>query len=160
MIKKPVFFFVAVVCVAVTVPHAAVAAPCRASDQDAIRHIADVWRDGYNQGHAAEVAGLYTQDAYYLTQHFVTGIVHGRADVQAYVQRGVNARYHIDSISVLKMACSRDFAYAIARYESTNHGQRAFGFNLLVLQKVGKDWLIAAHESAVPDPATAIKRLD
>jgi hypothetical protein len=29
-----------------------------------------------------------------------------------------------------------------------------------VLQRVGGKWLIVAHESAVPDPATAIQSLD
>ena len=126
----------------------------------AIRQNAEVWKNGYNDGEAAKVAALYTEDATYLTQHFVTGIVQGRPKIQAYVQRGVDAKYHIDSIEVLSTGCSGKIAYAITRYESTNAGQKAFGVNILVLKKTGKKWLIVAHESAVPDPATAIQSLE
>ncbi len=130
------------------------------ADEAALSQIAERWKDGYNNGRAAAVAALYAEDATYLTQHFVTGIVQGRAAIQAYVQRGVDAGYHIDSIQVLSTVCSGDLAYTIGRYESTNAGQKAFGVNVVVLRKTGNQWLIVAHESAVPDPATAVQRLD
>jgi uncharacterized protein (TIGR02246 family) len=133
---------------------------CRADDESALRQISEQWKDGYNNGNAAKVASLYTEDAYYLTQHFVAGFVHPRSQIQAYVQRGVDARYHIDTIDIVRLECAGDFAYTIARYESTNAGQKAFGVNLVVLRRVQGKWLIVAHESAVPDPATAIQRLD
>jgi uncharacterized protein (TIGR02246 family) len=126
----------------------------------AARQIADQWKNGYNNGDAAKVASLYTEDAYYLTQHFVTGIVQGRANIRAYVQRGVDARYHIDSIQIISTDCSGDLAYTVDRYETTNAGQKAFGVNLVVVKRIGNNWRIVAHESAVPDPATAIQRLD
>jgi uncharacterized protein (TIGR02246 family) len=128
--------------------------------EKAIRQGAETWKDGYNGGDAAEVAALYTEDATYLTQHFVTGIVQGRRNIQAYVQRGVDAKYHIDSIKIMSSGCSGNLAYATTRYESTNGGQKAFGVNILVLKRVGRRWLIVAHESAVPDASTAIKNLD
>ena len=135
-------------------------ARCSAADEAALRRISEVWREGYNSGDAAKVAALYTPDAYYLTQHFVTGIVHPREGIQAYVQRGVDAHYHLDAIEVFKIECSRDFAYTVGRYQSTNAGQKAFGVNVVVLRKIEGRWLIVAHESAVPDPATAIQSLD
>lgn len=128
--------------------------------EKAIRQGAATWKDGYNNGEAARVAALYAEDATYLTQHFVTGIVQGRRNIQAYVQRGVDAKYHIDAIEIMSSGCSGDLAYATTRYESTNAGQKAFGVNILVLKRAGKKWLIVAHESAVPDAATAIKSLD
>ena len=130
------------------------------ADDAAIRGITETWKDAYNQGNAAQVAALYSDDAYYLTQHFVTGVVHPRPMIQAYVQRGADARYHIDSIELLATYCSADLAYAITRYRSTNHDQKAMGVNLVVLHKIAGHWLIVAHESAVPDPATAIQHLD
>jgi uncharacterized protein (TIGR02246 family) len=132
-----------------------------ASPQDdaALRGIPEEWKLHYNNGDAAGVAALYTEDAYYLTQHFATGIVHGRPAIQAYVQIGVDAHYRVDSIAVLAISCSREMAYVIDRYNSTNAGQQAIGVNLVVLKKNGGKWLIAAHEAAVPDPATAIQRL-
>jgi len=129
------------------------------ADDQAIASIADTWKESYNAGNAAKVAALYSPDAYYLTQHYVDGIVHPRPLVQAYVQRGVDARYHVDSIETLSTVCSGDFAYAITRYRSTNGSQKAMGVNLVVMRKIEGKWLIVAHESAVPDPATAIQSL-
>lgn len=126
----------------------------------AAQQIVDTWKEGYNSGDAARVAALYTEDAYYLTQHFARGIVHGRARIQAYVQRGVDAHYHIDDITILHIGCSGDFMYVITRYESTNAGQKAFGVNLVLTRKTPRGWRILAHEAAVPDPATAVKELD
>jgi uncharacterized protein (TIGR02246 family) len=130
------------------------------SDKKEILQIIEQWREGYNSGNAAKVASLYKEDAYYLTQHFITGIVSGRSEIQAYVQLGVDAKYHIDSIHAISIDCSGDFAYAITRYDATNNGQMAFGVNIVVLKKIGGKWLIVAHEAAVPDPNTAIQRLD
>jgi uncharacterized protein (TIGR02246 family) len=133
---------------------------CSVTDHTALTKIPERWRQGYNHGDAAQVARLYTEDAYYLTQHFVTGVVHGRAAIRAYVQRGVDAKYHIDSIQIMAMSCSGEMAYTVGKYESTNAGQKAFGVNVVVLRKIAGRWMIVAHEAAVPDPATAVQRLD
>ena len=130
------------------------------TDRKLVLQIIEQWKDGYNNGEAAKVAALYTEDAYYLTQHFITGIVRGRAAIQAYVQIGVDAHYHIDSIRTISMECSGDFAYAVTRYDAFNNGQNAFGVNIVVLKKISGKWLIVAHEAAVPDPANAIRQLD
>lgn len=131
-----------------------------AADVKAIHQIAAQWKDRYNSGDAAGVASLYTENADYLTQHFITGIIHGRGAIQAYVQRGVDAHYHIDSIQIISMGCSGETAYTVGRYESTNAGQKAMGVNLVVVRKIHGRWLIEAHEAAVPDPATAVRHLD
>jgi uncharacterized protein (TIGR02246 family) len=126
----------------------------------AAQQIVQAWKDGYNSGDAARVAALYTEDAYYLTQHYVTGIVQGRARIQAYVQRGVDAHYRIDSLQILSTGCVENLMYVIARYEAANAGQKAFGVNLVVLKRTAQGWRIVAHEAAVPDPATAVQHLD
>jgi ketosteroid isomerase-like protein len=133
---------------------------CSLVDRTALTKIPERWKQGYNNGNAAQVARLYTADAYYLTQHFVTGVVRGRAAIQSYVQRGVDAKYHIDSIQIMAMGCSGEMAYTVGKYESTNAGQKAFGVNVVVLRKIAGRWMIVAHEAAVPDPATAVQRLD
>lgn len=130
------------------------------NDYKAVSMIINRWMDGYNNGHAESVAMLYTPDAWYLTQHFITGIVQGRAAIQAYVQRGVDAKYHIDSIRILKMQYAGDFAYVIDRYDATNGDQKTFGLNLVVLKKIKGHWYIVAHEAAVPDPVNAVKKLN
>lgn len=76
------------------------------------------------------------------------------------MKRGTDAKYRIDSIRVLASDCSRNFAYAITRYEATNGKERTFGVNLVGLRKIKGKWLIVAHEAAVPDPRTAIQSLD
>jgi uncharacterized protein (TIGR02246 family) len=132
--------------------------PCSTkADAQALAQIPELWQEGYNSGRAEKVAALYAKEAYYLTQHFVTGIVHGRDAIQAYVQNGVDAKYRVDAIEVIHAACRGDLAYVITRYKSTNGKQKAVGVNLVVLQKRKGQWLIVAHEAAVPDPATAMQ---
>jgi len=126
----------------------------------AIRDLVENWKDGYNSGDPEKVAALYAPAATYLTQHFVTGVVQGRPAIKAYVKKGTDAHYRIKAIRLLASDCSGKFAYAITRYDSVNAGQKAFGVNLVVLQKMHGKWLIVAHESAVPDPASAVQSLE
>lgn len=107
------------------------------ADDRALGEIPERWRAAYNDGKAEQVAELYSEDAYYLTQHFFTGILHGREEIQAYVRRGVDANYHIDSIEVLGTQCSGDFVYAITRYKSNNAGRNDLGVNLVVPAQTG-----------------------
>ncbi len=132
---------------------------CQAESDRAARQIIADWKEGYNSGDARRVANLYAEDATYLTQHFESGIVQGRANIQAYVQRGVDAHYRVDSIDVLHVGCESGLLYAITRYESTNAGQKAFGVNLVVARKSTAGWKIVAHEAAVPEP-NAIRQSD
>src|SRR3954447_9772870 len=70
----------------------AASSPVRSNCKDidkVARQIADDWKEGYNSGNPDKVAALYSEDAYYLTQHFVTGIVQGRVNIRAYVQLGL-----------------------------------------------------------------------
>lgn len=131
-----------------------------AAVRQAMGNIIEDWKNGYNSGDPEKVAALYAANATYLTQHFVTGVVHGRPAIRAYVKKGTDAHYRVEGIKLLASDCSGEFAYAITRYESTNGDQKAFGVNLVVLQKIVGKWLIVAHESAVPDPATAIQSLE
>jgi uncharacterized protein (TIGR02246 family) len=133
---------------------------CTSNDETALRQVSVQWKDAYNNKDAARVASLYTDDAYYLTQHFVDGIVHPRANIQAYVQRGVDAGYLVDSIEILVLTCVGDLSYTITRYRSTNGPDKAMGVNLVVLRKLEGKWRIVAHEAAVPDPATAVQTLN
>jgi len=132
---------------------------CSEADDKALRQISERFKAGYNDGVASQIGSLYAPDAYYLTQHFVGGILQGRDRIQAYFQRGIDAKFRIDVIQVLRLDCSGDLAYTVGRYESTNAGVKAEGVNILVMRKTAGRWLIVAHESAVPD-ATAIRKLD
>jgi ketosteroid isomerase-like protein len=113
-----------------------------------LRSLAEAWRASYNAKHAAAVASRYAPDGYYLSSHVVA---RGRAEIQAYFQRGIDAGGHIDSIEVLASGRSGDLAYWVGTYESTNAGQKVRGRNVVVVRRIGKEWLIVAHESAVAD---------
>lgn len=130
------------------------------SDVKMISNIIEQWKDNYNNGHAENVAALYDENAYYLTQHFISGIIYGRPAIQAYIQRGVDVKYQIDSIKIKSMDISGDMAYVITRYDAANGGEKVFGVNLVVLRLIGGKWFIVAHEAAVPDAKTAIRELN
>lgn len=114
----------------------------------ALRRVPEKWKDAYNARDAAGVAALYAADGYYVSAHV---IAHGRPDIQAYFQRGIDAGGHIDSIQILASGHAGDLAYTVGTYEATNAGQKVRGRNVVVLRKVGEEWLMVAHETVVAD---------
>jgi uncharacterized protein (TIGR02246 family) len=110
--------------------------------------VAAEWKAAYNAKDAAAVASLYTPDAYYVSAHVVA---HGRPEIQAYFQRGIDAGGSIDAIQILSSGQSGDLAYWVGTYEATNAGQKVRGRNVVIVRKVRERWLIVAHESAVAD---------
>ncbi len=130
-----------------------------AAVEKALQAIAAEWKESYNSGDSARLARLYDQSAWYLTQHFIEGAIYGRPSIRAYFEGGMRAGFRMDSIRLLSTGCSGDLAWSVGEYESTNAGGKAFGVNLVVLRRSGRRWLIVAHESAVPDPQTAMRRL-
>ena len=129
------------------------AASCTDADRAATEQIMETWKRSYNDGISQGIAALYAPDAVYMTQHFVEGLLQGREQIRAYFQLGIDARYQVESIKPLRTTCSGDMAWAVTRYDSTNAGVKAFGFNLVVLRKSANGrWWIVAHESAVPEP--------
>ena len=117
-------------------------------DKQAIRHIADVWKDAYNGRDAAKVASLYTEDGYYLSAHV---LAQGRAAIEAYWRRGILAGGSIDFIKPLTVFVSGDLGYTAGIYRATNAGVTVDGRILLVFKKIKGNWLIAAHETVVRD---------
>ncbi len=142
-------------------PHADPVPTTRCSvpaDDRAIRAVADELKDAYNTGHPEKIAALYAPDAYYLTQHYATGILHGRDEIHAYMKGGTDAGYKIDKIEIYSTFCSGKVAYSVGRYYSTNGEQKAFGGVTVVLRKIRGKWLIVVHQTSVPEP-TAIQKL-
>ena len=117
------------------------------TDEELVR-VAEEWKTAYNAKDAAAVASLYTTDAYYVSAHVVA---HGRSEIQAYFQRGIDAGGHIDSIEILSIGHSGDLAYTVGTYEATNAGQKVRGRNVIVLRKIGETWRMVAHETVVAD---------
>lgn len=145
---------VAVLCATATLP-ALVARGWPDGQSDAVRStdqallkVAEEWRAAYNAKDAAAVAALYALDAYYVSAHVVA---HGREEIQAYFQRGIDAGGHIDTIRILSSGQSGDLAYWVGTYEATNAGQSVRGRNVVALRKVRDRWLMVAHETVVAD---------
>jgi uncharacterized protein (TIGR02246 family) len=119
------------------------------SDTDrAIRRVPEEWKAAYNAKDAAGVAALYAPDGYYVSAHVVA---HGRPEIQAYFQRGMDAGGHIDHIQILASGHAGDLAYTVGTYEATNAGQKVRGRNVVVLRKLRGRWLMVAHETVVAD---------
>jgi uncharacterized protein (TIGR02246 family) len=118
------------------------------ADDPTLRRVAEDWRRAYNAGDAPRVAALYTEDGQYLSAHVGA---RGREAIRAYFQRGIDAGGHIDAIRVLDSRSDGTLAYATGTYEANNAGQKVDGRIVLVLEKCGDRWLIAAHEVVVRD---------
>lgn len=114
----------------------------------AIRQVATDWMEAYNGGKAAAVAGLYAPTGYYVSSHVVA---HGRSEVMAYFQRGIDAGGHIDRIEILASGHSGDLGYTVGTYEATNAGRKVRGRNVVVVRLLDGAWRIVAHETAVAD---------
>lgn len=119
-----------------------------AGPSEELRAVAETWRRSYNAKDAAAVAALYAPDAYYVSAHVVA---RGRAEIQAYFQRGMDAGGHVDSIELLASGVSGDLAYWVGTYEATNAGQKVRGRNVVVSRKTDGRWLMVAHETVVAD---------
>ena len=89
----------------------------QSANQNDMGDIAEQWKLAYNSGQAARVAALYCEDGYYLSAHI---LAHGRADIQAYWQRGITAGGHIDFIKPLVTFASGDLGYTAGTYQATN----------------------------------------
>ena len=124
------------------------AAASRSDAQAAIAGVADEWKAAYNSGDPARVAALYTDDGYYLSAHV---LAHGRKQIEAYWQKGIQAGGHIDAIRPLLIYAAGELGYVAGTYQATNAGVTVDGRVLLVFKHVDDRWLIAAHETVVRD---------
>jgi len=107
------------------------------------------WKEAYNSGDAKNLIPLYTEDAIYTSSH-VDGLeAIGREKLIANFQNGITGGGHIDKIEILKMEVSSDMAYLFCKYQATNSGVTVSGRNLLVLKKIGEQWIIAIHMTVV-----------
>ena len=128
-------------------PHGGTIVSKSAVDAD-FQNLPERWKDAYNSKDAAKVASLYAPDAYYLSAHVAA---HGRDQIRAYFQRGMDAGGHIDAIDILASRASGNLAYSVGIYHANNAGQKVNGRLVVVAEKIEGKWLIVAHESVVPD---------
>lgn len=105
--------------------------------EKALQAIAAEWKASYNRGDSARLASLYDERAWYLTQHFIDGVIYGRSAIRAYFESGMRAGFRIDSIRILSSGCSGDLAWTVGTHESTNGAEKAFGANLVLARRAG-----------------------
>lgn len=113
------------------------------------QRLANAWKDAYNNKDGAAIGALYAEDAEYVSPHVATLIAHGRENIRANFQRGMDAGGHIDAVEILSIRASCEMASIVAKYDATNSGQKVSGRNVIVLKKIDGKWLFATHASIV-----------
>lgn len=123
------------------------------SERDSLKKVfqqaTERWRQAYNSGDAQQLAPLYTEDAVYLSSHVEGLVAEGRDRVVANFQKGITGGGHIDTIEVVSLSVSCHLASLHCKYQATNSGVTVAGRNLLVLKRLGDQWLIATHMTIV-----------
>lgn len=107
------------------------------------------WKEAYNSKDASNLVPLYTPDAQYISSHVSGLVANGREKLIANFQNGMNMGGHIDLVEIIRMDVSCGLATLLCKYQATNSGVTVAGRNLLILRKVGSDWLIVLHMTVV-----------
>ncbi len=107
------------------------------------------WKDAYNSKDTANLVPLYTTDAQYISSHVSGLVANGREKLITNFQNGMSSGGHIDSIEIVRMDVSCNLATLLCKYQATNSGATVTGRNLLILKKVGEEWLIVLHMTVV-----------
>jgi ketosteroid isomerase-like protein len=124
----------------------------QATDAEVFQPLTHEWVNAYNLKDAGRLAAFYDENASYISAHVPALVAHGRDEIQANFQKGMNAGGHIDGVRVLSSQVSCDLASLLCRYEATNNGQKVTGFNVIILKRVSGKWLILSHATVVRDP--------
>jgi ketosteroid isomerase-like protein len=134
------------------VPAQESAAPDPAASQTAhFRMLASKWQEAYNSKVARNFVQLYADSAEYISAHVAGYVAHGRAEVIANFQRGMDMGGHIDSIEVQSITTSGDLASVVCRYKALAGGKSVEGRNILVCKRIRGSWLIITHVTVVRD---------
>ena len=152
---KRMYSFRSIALVAIIImsaPFATGQEPCRRDSLDLAAMFSvktEKWKEAYNSGDASNLTPLYTPDARYISSHVPGLVADGSRKVTEYFQAGINLGGHIDLIEIIRMDVSCDLATLLCKYQATNSGVTVSGRNLLILKKVGEEWLIVLHMTVV-----------
>jgi len=129
-----------------TVIFVTLSGPAFAQDNATVQKLADQLAEAFNNNAAAGVGELYSDEAILLPPG--ADMRMGRKDIQAFWAQQAK-RAEALSIAVLDVKpLGPDVARAVVRGEMTTKGDEPRSLasrNLVVLQKVGADWKLAAH---------------
>ncbi len=121
-----------------------VGAPALAQNKATIEKLNDVWTAAFNNGDAAAVAALYTEDAYVLPPG--SAMVKGRAAIEAFwrqaAQQMGDAKLTTIDVLPLGRSAAREIG-TVALQTKSQPPQQIVGKYVVVWRKVGRDWKLA-----------------
>ena len=121
-------------------------APVSAQDNAAVQKLADQFADAFNKNAATGVGEMYGEDAILVPPE--ADIRMGRKDIQAFWTHQAKQAEGLTIAVLDTKPIGSDAARAVVRAEMTTKGEKPrhlIGRNVVVLQKLGGDWKIAAH---------------
>ena len=122
-----------------------IAGPALAQDKATIEKMNAAFVSAFNKGDFAAVGALYTEDAYLLPPG--SAMTKGRSNVQAFWTKAGEAIGEVKLTTVDVKPLGSDAAREIGTFALTTKGaqpQQLTGKYVVVWQKVGGDWKLAA----------------
>jgi uncharacterized protein (TIGR02246 family) len=118
--------------------------PALAQNKATIEKLNDAWTAAFNEGDAAAVAALYTEDAYVLPPG--SAMVKGRAAIEAFwrqaAQQMTDAKLTTVDVRPLGRSAAREVGTVTLKTKS-QPPQEVVGKYVVVWRKVGRDWKLA-----------------
>ena len=121
-----------------------VGSPALAQNKATIEKLNDVWTAAFNNGDAAAVAALYTEDAYVLPPG--SAMVKGRAAIEAFwrqaAQQMSDAKLATIDVLPLGRSAAREIGTVTLKTKS-QPPQEVVGKYVVVWRKIGREWKLA-----------------
>ena len=119
-------------------------APGFGQDEAAIQELTDKWAAAFNEGDAAAVAALYTEDAYLLAPDME--ITQGRDDIQKFWQGGIeqlsDMKLTVVDVELLGEKAMREIGTFTAKTKG-DQPQEVSGKYVNIWEKVDDEWKLA-----------------
>ena len=119
-------------------------APGFGQDKAAVQELTDKWAAAFNEGDAAAVAALYTEDAYLLAPDME--ITQGREDIQKFWQGGIeqlsDMKLTVVDVELLGENALREIGTFTAMTKG-DQPQKVSGKYVNIWEKVGDEWKLA-----------------
>jgi len=136
--------------------HPAHAASGSTSFKGEVQKMADDWKNGFKSKDVAKVAGMYSDDAVWIT---VEGTFHGAGEIKSQLQKMADRGDTVEDITTAKAVHFGDIGYAEGSFSGKAPDQSgaekpAQGTWVVSLKNVNGKWMIATHTS-VPGSVTS-----
>ena len=119
-------------------------APGFSQDKAAVQELTDKWAAAFNEGDAAAVAALYTEDAYLLAPDME--ITQGRDGIQKFWQGGIeqlsDMKLTVVDVKLLGENALREVGTFTAKTKG-DQPQEVSGKYVNIWEKVGDEWKLA-----------------